>query len=334
MKFCSVSGCGVSITDAQADTTVKLFGNMFCLAHEKTAREEANKAAGAFTLDTAPYIKCGFEVKNGVASKVVGQAEITVEIAKVAARKPKKECIQIGGYEYALGLNPLVDVEVKNLYVELGLINKNGTEKPAKAQPQTSAPAKKEVKIESTELVLKQPETALTIDIIQQYICPEATEAEAYNFLQLCKYRDLNPFLKEAYLVKYKGAPATMIVGKDAFTRKAEESGKLDGFTAGILIQTLEKKIEERIGTVYDETEKLVGGWARVKRIDMTVLFEIRVSLSEYIKIVDGRPQRNWATMPATMIRKVALVQALREAFTKELGGCYDAVEVAPEVSQ
>ena len=34
-----------------------------------------------------------------------------------------------------------------------------------------------------------------------------------------------------------------------------------------------------------------------------------------------------WAKKPATMIRKVALVQALREAFPKSFGGMYIAEE-------
>jgi hypothetical protein len=36
----------------------------------------------------------------------------------------------------------------------------------------------------------------------------------------------------------------------------------------------------------------------------------------------------SWAKIPATMIRKVALVQALREAFPSDLGGCYDSAEM------
>jgi hypothetical protein len=35
----------------------------------------------------------------------------------------------------------------------------------------------------------------------------------------------------------------------------------------------------------------------------------------------------SWAKMPATMIRKVALVQSLREAFPSDLGGLYDSCE-------
>ncbi len=36
----------------------------------------------------------------------------------------------------------------------------------------------------------------------------------------------------------------------------------------------------------------------------------------------------NWAAKPGTMIRKVALVQALREAFPEDLQALYDAEEM------
>jgi phage recombination protein Bet len=174
-------------------------------------------------------------------------------------------------------------------------------------------------------------ENKLTVTKIKRYLCPTATDAEAYNFLQLCVHRDLNPFLKEAYLIKYGSMPATMVVGKDAFTKKAEESGKLDGFEAGIIIKTSDGKIERRIGVVQFEGDILIGGWAKIFRKDMKYPFVCEVPLSEYMKYKDGKPQSSWATMPGTMIRKVSLVQALREAFTRELGGCYDAVEMGAQ---
>jgi phage recombination protein Bet len=174
-------------------------------------------------------------------------------------------------------------------------------------------------------------ENKLTVTKIKQYICPTATDAEAYNFLQLCVHRDLNPFLKEAYLIKYGTMPATMVVGKDAFTKKAEESGKLDGFEAGIIVKSNDGKIDRRIGVVQFEGDTLIGGWAKIFRKDMKYPFVCEVPLSEYMKFKDGKPQSSWAIMPGTMIRKVALVQALREAFTKELGGCYDAVEMGAQ---
>lgn len=41
----------------------------------------------------------------------------------------------------------------------------------------------------------------------------------------------------------------------------------------------------------------------------------------------DGSPNGQWSGKPATMIRKVALVQALREAFPARLGALYTAEE-------
>ena len=42
----------------------------------------------------------------------------------------------------------------------------------------------------------------------------------------------------------------------------------------------------------------------------------------------DGTPSGQWAKMPGTMIRKVAMVHALREAFPEDFGGMYDSSEM------
>lgn len=47
----------------------------------------------------------------------------------------------------------------------------------------------------------------------------------------------------------------------------------------------------------------------------------------------DGTPFPTWAKMPATMIRKVALVQALREAFPEDFQGMYAPEEMPVEPS-
>ena len=46
------------------------------------------------------------------------------------------------------------------------------------------------------------------------------SDQEVAMFIKLCQYQGLNPFLREAYLIKYsEKAPASTVVGKDAFTR-------------------------------------------------------------------------------------------------------------------
>ena len=57
----------------------------------------------------------------------------------------------------------------------------------------------------------------LTAETIKRYICPDATEQEILYFLELCKAQKLNPFIRDAYLVKYGSQPAQIIVGKDVF---------------------------------------------------------------------------------------------------------------------
>lgn len=154
------------------------------------------------------------------------------------------------------------------------------------------------------------------------------TDEEVVMFINLCRYQQLNPFLKEAYLIKYSNAdPATMVVGKDTFIKRAGKHPQYDGSKAGIYVQR-DKSIEKRVGTLVLSGEKLVGGWAEIYRKDWQHPVEISVSLQEYEgKKKDGTTTRQWSRMPATMIRKVALVQALREAFPEWFQGMYDVAE-------
>ena len=162
----------------------------------------------------------------------------------------------------------------------------------------------------------------LTIQDIKDYICPNATEQEAFMFLKLCQARNLNPFLNEAYLIKY-GNKTTMTVGKEAFMRRAEAHPQFDGFKAGIIIQKPDEELERREGTFILKNETLVGGWAKIYRKDRKQPFVSEVSLHEY-----DLKQSLWISKPATMIRKVAIVQGKREAFPSEFGGMYDQSEV------
>lgn len=172
--------------------------------------------------------------------------------------------------------------------------------------------------------------SSLTTETIIQYICPKATEQEAYIFLQLCKARGLNPFLKEAYLIKYGDAPATMVVGKEHFTKTAENHTQFDGFEAGIILKTA-NGIERREGTFYEGDEELLGGWAKVWRKDRKMPFFNEARLKDFAKYTPSK-KSPWDTMPAVMIRKIPLVQSLREAFPNDLAGCYDRAEMSKAI--
>lgn len=156
------------------------------------------------------------------------------------------------------------------------------------------------------------------------------TNQEVMMFLNLCKYQHLNPFLREAYLIKYGNQPATIVTGKDAFAKRARRNKAYAGFQAGVIVQGDEDgSIEQRTGTLVLNGETLVGGWAKVYIKGDEVPMEITVSLDEYIgRKKDGTVNSQWKNKPATMIRKVALVQALREAFPEDYRGLYTQEEI------
>lgn len=197
-----------------------------------------------------------------------------------------------------------------------------GPRSEAKAErPNVPAPQRSGQVLPASQTVRDVQVADLTMQDIKDFICPDATEQEAFMFLKLCQARNLNPFTREAYLVKY-GGKANMIVGKEAFTRKAEMHPQFDGFRAGVLVKKGDAW-EEREGSFLMQGEELLGGFAEVYRKDRKQPFKAMVSLKEYSK-----SQATWKDMPGVMIRKVALVSALREAFACDLGGMYDAAEV------
>ncbi|BFN03880.1 phage recombination protein Bet [Clostridium tetani] len=177
-------------------------------------------------------------------------------------------------------------------------------------------------------------EIKLSPIIVKKYLVSgdanKVTDQEVMMFIKLCQYQKLNPFLREAYLIKYGQQSATLVTGKDTFTKRAANSKVSNGYEAGIIVFNLKKEIEFRNGTFYmQDKEKLLGGWAKAYRKDKDYPVEISVNLNEYIgKKKDGSINSQWAQRPGTMIRKVALVQALREAFPEDFEGMYSPEEI------
>jgi len=176
-------------------------------------------------------------------------------------------------------------------------------------------------------------EIVLTPEVVKKYLVSgksdKVTDQEVMMFLNICKYQRLNPFIREAYLVKYQdNQPASIITGKDTFMKRAARNPNFDGLEAGVIVRK-GNETTYRKGTLVLDDEELVGGWAKVYRKDLKVPFEVTVSLREYMKrLPDGRPMANWSSMPATMIRKVAVVQCLREAFPEDFSQLYTAEEM------
>lgn len=163
-----------------------------------------------------------------------------------------------------------------------------------------------------------------TAQDIKQYFDPDnlLTPKQVGMALSLIKGRDLNPLANEVYIVAYRkkngGTEFSLIVSKEAFLKRANRNPQLEGFEAGIVVINESGLQEERKGALVLPNDELVGGWARVYRKDFRVPVEVYVSMKEY-----NKSQSTWNSMPATMIRKTALVNALREAFPEDLGNMY-----------
>lgn len=171
----------------------------------------------------------------------------------------------------------------------------------------------------------------VTFDDVRNFICKEATIAECRIFLETCKQYHLNPFTKEAYLIHYDNkngdTASTIVLGKTCYMKMAEAHPQYDGFEAGLILQDdVAGEIYHREGSIIYTGETLLGGWAKTYRKDRSRPFYEEVSFSEY-----DTKKSLWVTKPATMIRKVALVHTLREAFPATFGGLIDESEVPVE---
>lgn len=163
---------------------------------------------------------------------------------------------------------------------------------------------------------------------VRNFICPKATDAECKIFLETCKQYHLNPFTKEAYLIHYDNknddTASTIVLGKNCYMQMAERNPNFDGFEAGVIVlDTAAGELIHREGSIVFDGEELLGGWAKVYRKDRTRASYEEVKLSEY-----DTGKSLWNGKKATMIRKVALVHALREAFPSTFGALYDESEV------
>ncbi len=173
----------------------------------------------------------------------------------------------------------------------------------------------------------------LTPAIVRKYLVNgngAVTDQEIALFLGLCKAQQLNPFTREAYLIKYGGnQPAAIVVAKDVFLKRAYRSESFKGHKAGIICQVPNQAELVYTQGICPPGAKIVGGWAEVHTERWAFPLRVEVDFNEYLaRKSDGTTNKMWSEKPATMIRKVALVHALREAFPDSYQGMYSEEEV------
>lgn len=170
-------------------------------------------------------------------------------------------------------------------------------------------------------------EVKLSPAMVRKYLVNgngKVTDQEVVMFMQLCRYQKLNPFLKEAYLVKFGNQAASIITSKEAFMKRAENNKHYKGFKAGIVVARGEE-MKHLDGAIKMPKDELIGAWAEVYRDDRDEPSHVEISLEEFSK-----GQATWKQMPMNMIRKTALVNALREAFPENLGSLYTEDDKQP----
>lgn len=152
------------------------------------------------------------------------------------------------------------------------------------------------------------------------------TDQELVFFMNTCKMQNLNPLVSgEVYLIKYsKEQPAQMVVGKDAYLRRAFSNPDYLCKNDGITVKR-GNEIVQKEGCCLYPSEELLGGWCKVTFLrngkERTAFKE--VALSEY-----SSGMANWKSKPATMINKVAISQCVRDAFPKDYEGVYSEEEM------
>lgn len=174
------------------------------------------------------------------------------------------------------------------------------------------------IQLKETQIIVAGEVLDLDKKTVEQYITngQPVTESEYKMFFHLCKANEVNPFLKEAYLVKYGTAPATILVDYKVIQKMAVQHAQYNGIKSGVVIINKNGVMEYRNGALVLKGEELVGGWAECFRKDNAVSNIKVASFEEFAnKTKDGKLNSQWATKGAFMIEKVAKVHAFRETF-------------------
>lgn len=166
-------------------------------------------------------------------------------------------------------------------------------------------------------------EITFTAQEVKERLCPNIEDKELALVMALCQAQKLNPFTKDVYIIKYGTSPASIVTSKEVFTKRAQANPNFEGYQAGLTFLTPDNQIIQREGSMPVAGWELLGGWCKVYVKGYRVPIYDEVSFKEY-----STGKSNWSKMPGTMIRKVALCHALREAFPDDFQGLYGSEEM------
>lgn len=172
----------------------------------------------------------------------------------------------------------------------------------------------------------------ITVGMVRSYLCTPTKQGNIPNdsdivkFMMLCKARELDPWVGDAYLTGYDtqdGPSFSLITAAQALLKRAEMNEQYDGMESGVVVKSAEGGIQYRDGDLVLDGETLVGGWARSHRKDQRIPSFDALKLSTF-----NTGKSRWSKDPAGMIVKCAESSVLRKSFPTQLGGLYTREEM------
>ncbi|NCN05100.1 MAG: phage recombination protein Bet [Spirochaetales bacterium] len=150
----------------------------------------------------------------------------------------------------------------------------------------------------------------------------ELNDLEKEQFVEIAEAYQLNPFKREVYCVPYGEGEyrrLSIITGYEVFIKRAERTGKLDGWHAW----------------VEGDSEDTFKAVIEIFRKDWSHPFQHSVYWKEAVqRRRDGSLTQFWKKMPRFQLRKVCISQGFRLCFPDELGGMpYDPSELPEEMT-
>jgi phage recombination protein Bet len=136
------------------------------------------------------------------------------------------------------------------------------------------------------------------------------SEDQLVQFLNTAKAFQLNPYKREIHPVGYYSKKEgrfilSIITGYEVYIKRAERTGKLNGWEAGVR-----------------KEEGDAVGWVKIYRKDWEHPFIHEVYFKEVAQYrKDGALTDFWARSPRFQLKKVAISQGFRLCFPDELGG-------------
>lgn len=172
-----------------------------------------------------------------------------------------------------------------------------------------------------------------------------------WQFLHTCQVRELDPWLREAYLITHgnrwrnnrgewvDSRKFTLVVGIDGFRKRGEEAGGYAGQVGpqwagddGVWREFWNTKawgapVVARVGIMRAGFDVPVYGVAMYEEF-VPMVDEYQGSGRNRVKTGEKVPTPMWQKMPANQLAKCAEAQAWRKAFPRRFSGMYAAEEM------